>query len=84
MLSRVTSYGRMLALKSIAQKMKNASLFMGFVVLIVLTSNLAYAESRIKDLVSFEGVRQNQLVGYGLVVGLNGTGDLRRQVYLDI
>jgi flagellar P-ring protein FlgI len=31
--------------------------------------------SRIKDLASIEGVRQNQLVGYGIVVGLNGTGD---------
>ena len=31
--------------------------------------------SRIKDLASVEGVRQNQLVGYGLVVGLNGSGD---------
>ena len=30
---------------------------------------------RIKDIVSFEGVRENQLIGYGLVVGLNGTGD---------
>lgn len=30
---------------------------------------------RIKDIVSFEGIRSNQLVGYGLVVGLNGTGD---------
>lgn len=30
---------------------------------------------RIKDMVHMEGVRQNQLVGYGLVVGLNGTGD---------
>ncbi|MCA0369943.1 MAG: flagellar basal body P-ring protein FlgI [Proteobacteria bacterium] len=30
---------------------------------------------RIKDIVSFEGVRENQLVGYGLVVGLKGTGD---------
>ena len=30
---------------------------------------------RIKDIVSFEGVRDNQLVGYGLVVGLKGTGD---------
>ena len=35
----------------------------------------AYAASRIKDLASVEGVRQNQLIGYGLVVGLNGTGD---------
>jgi flagellar P-ring protein precursor FlgI len=35
----------------------------------------AGAMSRIKDLANFEGVRQNQLIGYGLVVGLNGTGD---------
>ena len=35
----------------------------------------AAAQSRIKDIVSIEGVRTNQLVGYGLVVGLNGTGD---------
>jgi flagellar P-ring protein precursor FlgI len=33
------------------------------------------ATSRIKDLANFEGVRENQLIGYGLVVGLNGTGD---------
>ena len=31
--------------------------------------------ARIKDIVNIEGVRKNQLVGYGLVVGLNGTGD---------
>src|SRR5215208_3093801 len=35
----------------------------------------ALALSRIKDLAGVEGVRKNQLVGYGLVVGLNGTGD---------
>jgi len=35
----------------------------------------AGATSRIKDLASIEGIRQNQLIGYGLVVGLNGTGD---------
>ena len=33
---------------------------------------------RIKDIAMFEGVRENQLVGYGLVVGLNGTGDSLR------
>src|SRR5438105_11104901 len=33
------------------------------------------ATSRIKDLANIEGVRQNQLIGYGLVVGLAGTGD---------
>ena len=35
----------------------------------------ALAASRIKDIVEFEGVRDNMLVGYGLVVGLNNTGD---------
>ncbi len=35
----------------------------------------AFALSRIKDLADVEGVRDNLLVGYGLVVGLNGTGD---------
>jgi flagellar P-ring protein FlgI len=35
----------------------------------------AAANSRIKDIADFEGVRDNLLVGYGLVVGLNGTGD---------
>ncbi len=38
----------------------------------------ALAQSRIKDIAAIEGVRTNQLVGYGLVVGLNGTGDSLR------
>jgi flagellar P-ring protein FlgI len=41
----------------------------------VLTAPPAGAASRIKDIANFEGVRDNMLVGYGLVVGLNGTGD---------
>src|SRR5579864_3637462 len=41
----------------------------------------APAGTRLKDLVSIEGVRDNQLVGYGLVVGLNGTGDKRQTVF---
>lgn len=40
----------------------------------LLMSGAAVAE-RIKDIASIAGVRNNQLVGYGLVVGLNGTGD---------
>lgn len=48
--------------------------------LLVLTLMLSAFPSwagpvRIKDLVEFDGVRSNDLVGYGLVVGLNGTGD---------
>ena len=41
---------------------------------ILLLSELIYA-SKIKDLVNVRGVRDNQLIGYGLVVGLKGTGD---------
>jgi len=41
----------------------------------------ASAASRIKDLVSIEGVRDNQLVGYGIVVGLSGTGDRQQTVF---
>jgi flagellar P-ring protein precursor FlgI len=40
-----------------------------------LLAPTAAAQSRIKDIAEFEGVRDNMLVGYGLVVGLNGTGD---------
>ena len=42
--------------------------------LVILVTASAHA-IRIKDLASFEGVRDNQLLGYGLVVGLNGSGD---------
>ncbi|MGZ3306845.1 MAG: flagellar basal body P-ring protein FlgI, partial [Asticcacaulis sp.] len=38
----------------------------------------AQAGSRIKDIVDIEGVRTNHLVGYGIVVGLSGTGDTVR------
>lgn len=44
------------------------------ILLLLMMSTSAYAV-RIKDLAAFEGVRDNQLVGYGLVVGLNGSGD---------
>lgn len=40
-----------------------------------LFSQAAHAQSRLKDIVDIEGVRDNMLIGYGLVVGLNGTGD---------
>jgi flagellar P-ring protein precursor FlgI len=43
--------------------------------LALASASPAGATSRIKDLANIEGVRQNQLIGYGLVVGLNGTGD---------
>jgi flagellar P-ring protein FlgI len=43
--------------------------------LLAPTTSAQAATARIKDIVDVEGVRDNQLVGYGLVVGLNGTGD---------
>ncbi|MCW9042493.1 MAG: flagellar basal body P-ring protein FlgI [Pseudopelagicola sp.] len=47
-----------------------------YVTLVFLCPAVALASPvRIKDLVEFDGVRGNDLVGYGLVVGLNGTGD---------
>jgi flagellar P-ring protein precursor FlgI len=48
---------------------------LGAVTLLAALTGPALALSRVKDLASIEGVRQNQLVGYGIVVGLNGTGD---------
>jgi flagellar P-ring protein precursor FlgI len=45
------------------------------VLVLFLAPQPAPAQVRIKDLVEFDGVRGNDLVGYGLVVGLNGTGD---------
>lgn len=70
--------------------MRKATLSTLFGLLLPLTAALslaavfapgdAAAKSRIKDIVSFEGVRENELIGQGLVVGLNGTGDSLRNV----
>ncbi len=46
-----------------------------FIAIIILSLSGVLQAGRIKDLASIAGVRNNQLVGYGLVVGLNGTGD---------
>lgn len=54
------------------RSVKNLRLLLGG--LLVLWAVEAYAV-RIKDVAHVEGVRDNQLIGYGLVVGLNGTGD---------
>ena len=47
---------------------------MVMILLLLILSSVAKAE-RIKDIASLQGVRDNQLLGYGLVVGLNGSGD---------
>ncbi len=53
---------------------------LAFLWMVFLQSPLLSA-SRIKDIAAFEGVRDNQLVGYGLVVGLNGTGDRNQTIF---
>lgn len=42
---------------------------------VIFLSNATNAETRIKDIATFDGIRDNLLVGYGLVAGLNNTGD---------
>ncbi len=56
--------------------LKRALLGLMTALLLLPQPSVSYgAAARIKDIVNIEGVRDNQLVGYGLVVGLNGTGD---------
>ncbi len=64
--------------RKIASYLKASIVVSIYGVFLTLSAQTSFGESRIKDLVSFEGVRENQLVGYGLVVGLNGTGDTLR------
>ena len=52
--------------------------FAAVLAILSLAPSHGLAKSRIKDIVEFEGVRNNMLVGYGLVVGQNGTGDSLR------
>jgi flagellar P-ring protein FlgI len=58
--------------------MKHISLAL---VLLMSAPQALPAATRIKELVTLEGVRDNQLMGYGLVVGLAGTGDKRQTVF---
>lgn len=55
--------------------MRRLSLTLLSLSVVALAASPALARSRIKDVVAFEGVRTNILIGQGLVVGLNGTGD---------
>ena len=49
--------------------------------IVIFLVQLSQGATRLKELVSMEGVRENQLVGYGLVVGLNGTGDRKQTLF---
>jgi flagellar P-ring protein precursor FlgI len=52
-----------------------------FAMMLAMVFQSGIAATRLKDLVMIEGVRDNQLMGYGIVVGLNGTGDKRQTVF---
>jgi flagellar P-ring protein FlgI len=49
--------------------------------LLLLLQHVPARAARLKDLVAIEGVRDNQLIGYGLIVGLAGTGDRRQATF---
>lgn len=57
------------------RNIRKSAILSAILLMFSLAAGTAGAASRIKDIADFEGVRDNQLVGYGLVVGLNGTGD---------
>lgn len=67
-------------MRSVSRAARQALLVVASVAAIAapVTATPAWANPRIKDIADFEGVRDNQLVGYGLVVGLAGTGDSLR------
>ncbi len=54
--------------------MKQFKIHFFFIILFSTITQNVYAD-RLKDMVSFAGIRSNQLMGYGIVVGLDGTGD---------
>src|SRR4051794_18835327 len=54
---------------------------LSLLICIVLAAPVPATPARLKDLVAIEGVRENQLIGYGLVVGLAGTGDRRQTLF---
>lgn len=65
----------MVGLKNLAHSTSKITGLIIAALLFCLSATNAHAQSRIKDIIDVEGVRDNMVVGYGLVVGLNGTGD---------
>lgn len=61
-------------MKNLIKNIQKSFAFLTAAAVLVFSSQ-AFASSRIKDISDIEGVRENYLIGYGLVVGLNGTGD---------
>lgn len=65
-------------------KVLHQSATAGLLLVLLLAGSGAARAERIKDIASINGVRSNQLVGYGLVVGLDGTGDKTTQVQFTV
>jgi flagellar P-ring protein precursor FlgI len=60
---------------------RRLSLLAAICVIVSLGMTTSVLAARIKDIVEIQGVRQNQLIGYGLVVGLKGTGDGNQSLF---
>lgn len=66
---------------SLVSSMKKPITLISLLILFIFTANTAHSV-RIKDLAQLHGVRDNQLLGYGLVTGLSGTGDdMKKSVF---
>jgi flagellar P-ring protein precursor FlgI len=65
--------GKMMMLKRLTVLL--SCLWLAAIFFVGISTQAHAATARIKDIVNIEGVRDNVLIGYGLVVGLNGTGD---------
>jgi len=67
------------------RRSKSCSHWVALLATLLLATSIAHGETaqlaRIKDVATIEGIRDNQLVGYGLVVGLRGTGDSSQTVF---
>ena len=62
-------------------KRMSKSTVLSILLLVLVSVRPAPAAARLKELVSLEGMRDNQLIGYGLVVGLKGTGDTKQTLF---
>src|SRR5580658_1258958 len=56
---------------------------LGMALVLATNANATLRQVRIRDITEIQGIRENQLIGYGLVVGLQGTGD-RQQTYFTV
>jgi len=61
--------------------MKRTRILTQWVLLLLMVMVSTAGAARIKDIASIKGVRYNQLIGYGLVIGLDGTGDGNRSIF---